>query len=228
MFTGIVLTLARVAEVAFSGHDARLVINAPCPLPNLTLGESIAVNGVCLTVEGGHSAAASSFSAFASAETLRCTTLGQLRRGDAVNIERALALGDRLGGHVVSGHVDTVAEVESVVLVGQSRRVRVCVPARLAPEILPKGSVTLDGVSLTINTCGLDVLEVNVIPETWRVTTIAHWQAGRAINLETDVLGKYVRHNLVLAGLVPAAARQGDSPASARVTEAFLRDNGFL
>lgn len=217
MFTGIVLGLGQILSTESTGGDTRLTIQARFPLPDIVVGESIAVNGACLTVEQG---AANTFSAFASAETLRVTTLGRLRPGSPVNLERALAMGDRLGGHIVSGHVDAVVNVLSVEAVGESRRIRVAFPPDLAPEVIVKGSVTLEGVSLTINDCDDKSLCVNVIPETWRSTTIGHWQAGTPINFETDVLGKYVRRNLDLL--------HRDAPvAVSRIDLEFLRENGF-
>lgn len=231
MFTGLVLGMAQVTAVEPLGADTRLSFVCPLALPELTIGESIAVNGACLTVEQGHTGRSTRFTAFASAETLRRTTLANLTAGQSVNIERALAVGDRLGGHIVSGHVDAVATVERVSVVGGSRCVRVAVPVALAPELLPRGSVALDGVSLTINDCGPTFFEVNIIPETWRATTLSLWQPGRAINLETDVLGKYVRHNLRCAGLLPEAATTRPETGKAAATglsETFLRENGFL
>lgn len=230
MFTGLVLGVAQVTAVEPLGADTRLSFVCPLAVSGLVIGESIAVNGACLTVEQGQTGRSTRFTAFASAETLRHTTLGSLAAGQSVNIERALAVGDRLGGHIVSGHVDAVATVERITVVGGSRCVRMAVPAAFAPEVLPKGSVALDGVSLTVNECGATFLEVNVIPETWRATTLSLWQPGRAVNLETDVLGKYVRHNLRCAGLLPEAVplpETGKASAS-RLSEAFLRENGFL
>lgn len=219
MFTGIVYTQARVTARTLHKGDARFTFHSAAPLPDLTIGESIAVNGACLTVETG---ARDLFTAFASAETLRCTTLKHLAVNQQVNIERALSLGDRLGGHVVSGHVDAVAIVDRVAPVGESRCIRLRVPTIFAPEIIPKGSVTLDGISLTVNDCGADFVEVNVIPETWRVTTVSAWQAGTEVNFETDVLAKYVRRNLACMGL------SAPSREPSRLTEQFLHDNGFV
>lgn len=218
MFTGIVLGQGRILATQASGSDTRLTVKALCDLPHIVVGESIAVNGACITVETGKD---NVFSGYASAETLRVTTLGDLYSGAEVNLERALALGDRLGGHIVSGHVDAVARVLDVESVGDSRRIRVGFPPELGPEVILKGSVTLDGVSLTINACDDVSLCVNVIPETWRVTTIGQWRPGTRINFETDVLGKYVRRNMAFLN---SSAQQPES----RISVDFLRENGFV
>ena len=223
MFTGLVLGQGEVLSVERRGRQRRFLLRTRFPLPDLTLGESIAVNGACLTVETGQALAAyAEFQAYASEETVSRTTLGDLVSGSCVNLERALALGDRLGGHIVSGHVDGVAVVHSVEARGDSRRIMLDFPATLGPEVIEKGSVTLDGISLTINACTDTTLEVNVIPETWRVTTIQTWRAGSRVNMETDVLGKYVRRQLqFLNGTAPTASRHG-------VDLDLLRENGFL
>ena len=190
MFTGIINGQGKVLAVESRGHETRFRIQALYDLADIILGESIAVNGTCLTVE---TSGPSLFSAYASAETMQRTALGLLKPGAKVNLERALAVGDRLGGHIVSGHVDCVAEILSVRREGESRRIRIGFPASFGAEVIGKGSVALDGISLTVNDCGPDFLEVNVIPETWRATTVAEWAPGTRINMETDVIGKYVR-----------------------------------
>ncbi len=194
MFTGIINGQGDVLAVDSRQGEARLVIHARYDLSDIVTGESIAVNGVCLTVE---KAEYRRFTAYASAETMARTNLGSLRAGTSrVNLERALAVGDRLGGHIVSGHVDCVARVGSIRQKGESRCIRVLFPACLGPEVIVKGSVALDGISLTVNDCGPGFLDVNVIPETWRETTVAAWTTGSHINMETDLLGKYVRQML--------------------------------
>ncbi len=216
MFTGIINGQGKIFSVQKNGQETRLIIQALFALDNIELGESIAVNGVCLTVE---SAKEHSFGAYASAETMSRTNLGALTQDSLVNLERALALGQRFGGHIVSGHVDTLAEVESIVDVGQSRCIRLTFDTKYAPEIISKGSVTLDGISLTINECGTDFLEVNVIPETWSTTTVKQWKVGGFVNLETDIIGKYVRHMLT-----PWQGEQSKSNVSLQL----LAENGFI
>lgn len=224
MFTGIINGQGKILAIEPQGHETRFTIGALYDLADIVGGESIAVNGTCLTVE---TFGTRRFSAYASAETLQRTTLGGLKTGDLVNLERALALGDRLGGHIVAGHVDCVARVLSVRQEGESRRIRLGFPQRFGQEVIEKGSVALDGVSLTVNDCGPDFLEVNVIPETWRVTTVAAWKPGATVNMETDVIGKYVRR-MIAPHLGAKAPEATAGEAESRVTLDFLRENGFF
>ena len=213
MFTGLVMGLAEVAGIESGSGESRFTFRPLFPAPAWVKGESIAVNGVCLSVETFDTL---SFTAYASQETLRFSNLGSLRYRDKVNLERALALGDRLGGHLVSGHIDGIAHIESIRDAGSSKITRVSFPAEFSTQIIPKGSVALDGVSLTINQCGPGFLEVNVIPETRQTTTLGSWKTGQALNLETDLLGKYVERMLL--------AWKGTLKES-RLTMDFLREN---
>ena len=215
MFTGIIQGQGRLTVARRSGRERLLSIRAHFTLKDLVIGESIAVNGACLTVENSKDEI---FTAYASEETLSRTNLSLLPPDALVNLERALAIGQRLGGHLVSGHVDCLATVQSVCDAGQSRLIRLVFPAEYGELVIPKGSVALDGVSLTVNNCGDDFLEVNVIPETRRVTTITSWMPGTRVNMETDMIGKYVRRML-------APRREG---ALAGLDENFLRKHGFL
>ena len=205
--------MGEVAGIAPGPGESRFTFRPLFAVTDWVKGESVAVNGVCLSVESFDS---SGFTAYASQETLRLTNLGALRTGTRVNLERALALGDRLGGHLVSGHADATASVESISAAGASQRIRVRFPEEFSPQVITKGSVALDGVSLTINACGPGFLEVNVIPETQQSTTIASWTVGRVINFESDLIGKYVERMLL-------AWKEGKSG----LTLDFLRDNGF-
>lgn len=213
MFTGIIQGQGRLAALRRSGRESVLEIRALFALEDIAVGESIAVNGACLTVESGRDGL---FTAYASAETLDRTNLSLLRSDDLVNLERALAIGQRLGGHFVSGHVDCLATVQSVREAGRSLLIRLGFPAEYGELVIPKGSVALDGISLTVNSCGNDFLEVNVIPETRRATTVASWASGTRVNMEADMIGKYVLRML-------APRREGG-----RVDENFLREHGFL
>lgn len=222
MFTGLIQGMGAVLEVQRRGNESRLDIEPRFVMENITLGESIAVNGACLTVE---SFSGNRFHAYASAETLAATSLGDLRRGDSVNLERALALGDRLGGHMVSGHVDCLASVANISSAGESRVFRLNFPESFAPQVVAKGSVALDGISLTVNNCGQGFLEVNIIPATQRETTIQFWKPGRAVNMETDLIGKYVQRMLAAWSLATHQEKKGD--ATSGLTEDFLRKYGF-
>lgn len=218
MFTGIIQGVGHIGAIDGGSGETRFTIRPAFALPDYVTGESIAVNGVCLTVE---TFGKGWFTAYASAETLSVTNLGTLRLGARTNLERALALGDRLGGHIVSGHVDCLAEVLSIRPAGESRIYRLGFPAECGAQVIPKGSVALDGISLTVNDCGQDYLEVNIIPATQRETTISGWAPGQRINMETDVIGKYVSRMLSPWSGQSATTR----PSS--ITMDFLRENGF-
>lgn len=221
MFTGLVLGTGRIAAATRRGGDLRLLVAPGFRLAEVKLGESIAVNGVCLTVErfsAGPTGAATDFEVFASAETLSKSNIGSLSAGSAVNLERALALGDRLGGHLVSGHVDCLATVDSRTEVGGSTRFVLKFPAEFGKFVVEKGSVGLDGVSLTVNDCGEDWLSVNIIPTTIAETTIVSWRPGSRVNMEADLIGKYVAR--MLGGY---AAKTGGG-----LTEDALKRAGFL
>lgn len=190
MFTGLVQQIGRVRAAEARGGDLRLQIESgSLPAERLRTGASVSVDGVCLTVAepgAGH------FTADVSGETLRVTTLGSRRAGDSVNLEPSLRVGDELGGHWVSGHVDGIAEVTATAPEARSLVVRLKAPASLARYIARKGSVTLDGVSLTVN--GVDGAEfsINLIPHTLEVTTLGALKPGSRLNLEVDLLARYV------------------------------------
>jgi len=216
MFTGIIQALGTIQELTRKGADARLRIAAgKLDLGSVGVGDSIAVSGVCLTVavlhEGG-------FSADVSAETLGCTTFAELQQGDAVNLERALTLATPLGGHLVNGHVDGVAEVKTRSEIGQSVRYAVEVPAPLAKYVAAKGSVCIDGVSLTVNAVHGRVFEVNIVPHTLRETTLGALTTGSRVNVEVDLMARYIERLLVSEGL----AQNG------RLTRELLTEYGFM
>ena len=223
MFTGIIQGQGEVRSLRRTGNECRICLRPLFTLPDIEDGESIAVNGACLSVEEH---GADTYTAYASNETLSRTTLGALQTGHLVNLERALALGDRLGGHLVSGHVDCIATVREVRQAGQSLRCRIAFPAEFGVEVISKGSVSLDGISLTVNDCGPDFLEVNIIPDTQKRTTMLHWRPGVTVNMETDLIGKYVR-NLLRPW---AAAASGDTaaPQASGLNMDFLLRQGFL
>jgi riboflavin synthase alpha subunit len=188
MFTGIVREVGSVAAVTGGADGLRLELEAPATAPLVDVGGSVAINGVCLTAEAVEG---SRLVFHAVPETLSRTTLGELIRGSAVNLEPALRAGDPLGGHLVSGHVDGVATVVSIEHDARSLRLAVEVPGPLARFIAPKGSVALDGVSLTVNRAEGLRCEVNLIPHTVTQTTFARIAVGSSLNLEVDQLARY-------------------------------------
>jgi len=188
MFTGLVEALAPVDRVAVEGEGRALVVTAPFAT-ELTPGESVAVNGACLTVVAWD---AHTCRFQAGPETLRRTNLGELQAGDRVNLERALRVGDRLGGHLVQGHVDGLGRIASRQRQGEWEVVWFGCPAELAAQMVSKGSVTVDGVSLTLVDVTADGFSVALIPHTLTQTTLGFKGAGASVNLETDVLAKYV------------------------------------
>ncbi len=193
MFTGLVQDVGRISRLTMLGTEAEIGVTTT--LPSSEIGESIAINGACLSVtrldRGG-------FTAFASAETLAVTGLGTATAGMGVNLERALRVGDPVGGHFVAGHVDATVSLQSRTRIGEAERWRIGMPAdeSLRGQLAPKGSVALDGVSLTINEVSSDWFEVMVIPITLEHTTFCDLHVGTMLNLETDVLAKYVAGQL--------------------------------
>ncbi len=190
MFTGIITAIGSLTSLDHKPDGgARVKIKTPWDCEKIDLGASIACNGVCLTVvERDHD----HFSVDVSEESLAVTSLKNWGEGSAINLERALAMGDELGGHIVSGHVDGLAEIMSIRLDGDSYRVSLKAPDHLAPMIAPKGSVALDGISLTVNEVDGNTFGIMVIPHTWTHTTLGQNQIGDKINLEVDMLARYV------------------------------------
>ena len=197
MFTGIITDIGTVRSREDRG-DTRLVIGTRYDTGTVDLGASIACSGACLTVvDKGQDADGHWFAIDASAETLACTAAGMWDAGRRLNLERALRVGDELGGHIVTGHVDAVGTIVSVIPVGDSVTVTVASPAALAPHIAPKGSITVDGVSLTVNDVtdqpdGSAHFTLNIIPHTQEMTTLDEAAAGRPVNLEIDILARYL------------------------------------
>lgn len=189
MFTGLVEGMGELARVIPKGSDAELEIKAPWPAAQAVIGESVAVSGVCLTVTR---VAGDGLALDVSSETLSRTTLGGLRPGSAVNLERALKLGERLGGHLVTGHVDCVGRLTRLRNIGQSLQVRVEIPPEHLRLVVEKGSVALDGASLTVNEVSAKGFSLNIIPHTLKATTLELAKEGDSVNIETDLIGKYV------------------------------------
>ena len=190
MFTGIVMAAGRVVAAEDRGGDVEIGVEGPgAVIQPLRVGDSIAVSGVCLTVTRR---GADSFYADVSRETLDKTTLGRLRAGSRVNLEPCLRAGDPLGGHLVSGHVDAVGELVEVRQDARSWRMRFALPAALARFVAAKGSICVDGVSLTVNEAGARTFDVNVIPHTHQATTLGERVAGDAVNIEIDAIARYL------------------------------------
>lgn len=214
MFTGLVKAVGWVRRIERNVGQARLSLaHDPGVLGRVERGDSISVSGCCLTAV---SVAADGFSADVSAESLRCTVLGELAEGAGVNLEPALRAGDRLGGHLVSGHVDGVGQLLSDRPEDGSRQFWIRAPATLARYIAGKGSICVDGVSLTVNEVDGTAFSVNVIPHTLAVTTLGGWRTGRRVNLEVDLVARYLER-LLLAG----------DPATTGITRDLLQRYGF-
>ena len=218
MFTGIIQAVGNIASLDRRGGDMRLGIACgSLPMADVNLGDSIAVSGVCLTVV---EKTAAGFYADVSGETLRCTIIGSLAVNDAVNLEKALTLETRLGGHLVSGHVDGFGTITARREDSRSAQFSVRAPDELARYIATKGSVCIDGVSLTVNAVDGAVFELNIVPHTLAETTLQDYQAGRQVNLEVDLVARYLER--LLAG--DAAAQPGNS---GQITRELLAACGF-
>jgi len=197
MFTGIITDIGTIRSREDRG-DTRLIIGTVYDTDRIDLGASIACSGACLTVvDKGADDVGHWFAIDASAETLACTAPGMWDAGRRLNLERALKVGDELGGHIVTGHVDAVGQIVSVVPVGDSVTVTIAAPATLAAHIAPKGSITVDGISLTVNEVtdqpnGEAHFTLNIIPHTQAMTTLDEAAAGRPVNLEIDILARYL------------------------------------
>lgn len=223
MFTGIVQGLGKICSLERKAAEMRLLIRPQFEMNKLQDGESIAVDGVCLSVEkhsGGN------FTAYASGQTLGHTNLGKLKIGSLVNLERALAFGERLGGHLVSGHVDCVAIVKSVEKAAESRRVLVAFPVQYSDQVIDRGSIALDGISLTVTSCGNGFLEVNIIPDSQKRTNMRFWHIGTELNMETDLIGKYVVNFARLWFRDKKDSPSAQSPAA--ISREFLSKHGFI
>lgn len=194
MFTGIIEEMGTINGVRTSGESRRMAITAEMPLAGTKIGDSIAVSGACLTVVA---LSGKRFEVDVSAETLARTTFGALRSGERVNLERALRLSDRIDGHLVSGHIDGVGTIKDRQTKGNVTLITISVSPSLSRYTIEKGSVAVDGISLTINRCAEGLFDVTVIPHTALMTTIRIKKTGAKVNIETDMIGKYVERFVV-------------------------------
>ena len=215
MFTGIIETVGIVRAFVRRPAGARVTISAATIAETARLGDSLAVDGACLTVAA---LAGDSVACDLSVETLSRTTLGTLRVGTRVNLERPLRLGDRVGGHLVSGHVDALGQLASRLPQGEGAVYRIRFPETLAPFLVPKGSVAVDGISLTVAALASQHFDVAVIPYTLQGTTLAEKRVGARLNLEADLIGKYVAR---------LAAGRTAGPPTGELTLTALKEHGF-
>ncbi|ASS75060.1 riboflavin synthase [Tumebacillus algifaecis] len=217
MFTGLVEEVGTIQEIRTSGKAIHLKMRAASILGDVALGDSISVNGICLTVthfDGG------SFTVDVVPETMRRTALHELSVGSPVNLERAMAMGQRFGGHIVSGHIDGIGQITEIVDEDIAKVVRIKAMPDVLRYLVEKGSITIDGVSLTVMDVASDSFRVSVIPHTWQVTVLRHRRIGSVVNLECDIIGKYVERLLL-----PYAP--GEVKGKQNITLEYLQQNGF-
>lgn len=213
MFTGLIEDTGRVTTLERHGAAAVLTLTTALPVEDIAMGDSVAVNGVCLTVT---SRSAGRLSFDVSPETVATTTIGTLHAGSSVNLERALRLGDRMGGHLVTGHVDCIGTLAGSRSTDGNRLLEFSLPPAHARYLVPKGSVAIDGISLTVNTVRQDGFAVNIIPHTLTATTLSGLRPGDRVNLETDIIGRYVERLLA-----PWGPKEG-------LNMQTLMENGFI
>ena len=218
MFTGIIESLGKVESLQSVGGDIRLRIQTSLDMSDVHLGDSIATNGICLTVvEWG----SNWYATDVSRESLNRTTLAQWKVGQAVNVEKAMLPTTRFGGHIVSGHVDAVGEITVVREDARSLYFEVTAPVEIAKYLAEKGSVTVDGISLTINHLRGNILSLNLIPHTAERTNIGSWKTGAKVNLEVDILARYIERLLL-------GEKAAQVPQQSKISMDFLAANGFL
>jgi riboflavin synthase len=219
MFTGLIEAIGEIEQIGQKRNSFQITIRSPLGLSRSDIGASISVNGVCLTAVAVEK---NSFTVEASPETLALTTLNEHRRGDSVNLERALQLSDRLGGHLVTGHSDGVGEIIRITEASNALVIGIAIPPSLMRYLVKKGSVAVDGVSLTINEVEGNTFMVSIIPHTAQNATIGKKRIGEKVNIETDLIGKYVERFLHEAELIPPKRDKASS-----IDADFLAKHGF-
>jgi riboflavin synthase len=221
MFTGIIEGLGTISEIRPSGRGKHLLIDADFPLDQTKIGDSVAISGVCVTVI---IIAGKRFEVEISPETIAKTTFGTAKIGDRVNLERALRLSDRIDGHLVSGHVDGIGTIKDKKRTGNAIIVVIDVPEFLSRYMITKGSVAVDGISLTINNRSRDCFDVSIIPHTAKLTTIGFKKAGDHVNIETDMIGKYIENFIIEKPANNIKRETGQRSVDMK----FLTKTGFL
>jgi len=213
MFTGIIQAQGNIKEIRASNKGAVFVLNSnSLDLSDISIGDSIAVNGVCLTVTQLDK---NYFSADVSQETLNCTTFSQLKKGQNINLEKSLRLNQGVDGHIVSGHVDGVGKITLIAIEGDSTRMKIKVDDNLVKYIAKKGSICINGVSLTVNEIDGNVFDVNIVPHTFSVTTLDELKVNSQVNIEIDIIARHIEQLL-------------NHKTSARIDKAMLIKNGYL
>jgi len=218
MFTGLIEGIGKINSVTKTGRDMNLTIMPLFDMADSKIGDSISVDGVCLTITAMKDKI---LSVYASEETVSRSTMGRLRQGDEVNLERALSLAGRLGGHMVSGHVDGVGRIIRKEQVQRSWVMKINIDKGLSRYVIEKGSIAVDGISLTVNSCKDDFFEVNIIPETAIITTILKKNVGDPVNIETDLIAKYVEK------FFKRDKESGKDKASGHISKEMLERYGF-
>jgi riboflavin synthase len=214
MFTGIIENKGEVLRIEYRGQEKRLTIGLPSYLTEVQLGDSVNINGVCLTVVQKRER---EVELDLSQETLQKTVLGELKKGDPVNVERALRLTDRLGGHIVTGHVDGIGVIVEKRGEREFLQLRIKIPESASKYVVQKGSIAIDGISLTVNECQGGEIQMTLIPYTIEKTTLTGKQVGDRVNVETDILAKYVEKLMNQGG-----------QKSGQVDVSFLKEHGFI
>jgi riboflavin synthase len=218
MFTGLIEGIGRIKSVTKTGREMNLTIMPLFDMADSKIGDSISVDGVCLTITAFKDKI---LSMYASEETVSRSTMGRLREGDEVNLERALSFAGRLGGHMVSGHVDGVGRIIRKEQVQRSWLMRINIDKDMSRYVIEKGSIAVDGISLTVNSCKDDFFEVNIIPETAIITTILKKNVGDQVNIETDLIAKYVEK------FFKRDKESGKNTASGNISKEMLERYGF-
>ncbi len=223
MFTGIIEGLGTLRDIRPAGKGMRLSIESDFDLTRTKIGDSIAVNGACLTavIIEGHN-----FAVDVAPETMSLTTFAKARPGDRVNLERALRLSDRLDGHLVSGHIDGMGVIKSKINLSNAVIVTISLQPGLTKYMIHKGSVAIDGISLTINKCSTESIELSIIPHSAKLTTIGFKKPGDEVNIETDVVGKYIEKFVI--GNQTGSADSQETGQAASISKEFLAKSGFL